>query len=92
MWKVSGTDTQAVAGKRITASYKAAYLCDFYEVSDSLFEHAVSVNLPVNWSAEDSKGFPAFVLDIIPAGHARSSLLRRFNNDMPAELDREGVR
>jgi len=83
------SDTQAVAGKRITASYKAAYLCDFYEVSDSLFEHAVSVNLPVNWSAEDSKGFPAFVLDIIPAGHARSSLLRRFNNDMPAELDRD---
>tara|TARA_R110001599_G_scaffold43803_3_gene130864 strand:+ start:2715 stop:4076 length:1362 start_codon:yes stop_codon:yes gene_type:complete len=81
------SDTHAVAGKRTTTSYKAAYLADFFEASESLFEHAVSVNLPVNWSAEDSKGFPAFIFDIIPAGHARSSLLKRFNNEIPAETD-----
>ncbi|MEZ2744912.1 HipA domain-containing protein [Halopseudomonas bauzanensis] len=76
---LSISNTQAVASTRITASYKTAYLHGFYDVIDSIFEHAVSVNLPVNWSAEETKGFPAFVLDIIPAGYAKKSLSKRFN-------------
>ncbi|WP_193075269.1 HipA domain-containing protein [Pseudomonas sp. FME51] len=84
---LSISNTQVVASARITASYKTAYLHDFYDVIDSIFEHAVSVNLPANWSAEDTKGFPAFVLDIIPAGHAKKSLIKRFNDEKPPEMD-----
>src|SRR5690606_3263304 len=51
------------------------------------FEHAASVNLPANWSAEDTRGFPAFVLDIIPAGHAKKSLSKRFNDEKPPEME-----
>ncbi len=85
--ELSISDTQRVAGTRSTTSYKTAYLHDFYQVTDSIFEYAVSVNLPVNWSAEDSKGFPAFVYDIIPAGHAKKSLLKRFNDEKPEGID-----
>lgn len=81
------SDTQAVASARMTTSYKTTYLHDFYDVTDSVFEHAVSVNLPANWSAEDTKSFPAFVLDIIPAGHAKKSLLKRFNDEKPPEMN-----
>lgn len=81
------SDTQAVTSARMTTSYKTTYLHDFYDVTDGVFEHAVSVNLPVNWSAEDTKGFPAFVLDIIPAGHAKKSLLKRFNDEKPPEMN-----
>ena len=84
---LSFSDTQKVAGTRTTASYKTAYLHDFYPVTDSIFEYAVSVNLPVNWASDDSKGFPAFVYDIIPAGHARKSLLKRFNDEKPEGMD-----
>ncbi len=85
--ELSIADTQAVAGSRITSSYKAAYLHDFYAEIESPFEQAVSVNLPVNWSPVDTKGFPAFVLDIIPAGYARKSLFKRFNDEKPPEMD-----
>nr|WP_298110771.1 HipA domain-containing protein [uncultured Pseudomonas sp.] len=85
--ELSISDTQRVADTRSTTSYKTAYLHDFYQVTDSIFEYAVSVNLPVNWSAEDSKGFPAFVYDIIPAGHAKKSLLKRFNDEKPEGID-----
>ena len=84
---LSISNTQAVASTRITASYKTAYLSDFYDVIDSTFVHAVSVNLPANWSAEDTRGFPAFVLDIIPAGHAKKSLSKQFNDEKPPEMD-----
>lgn len=85
--ELSISDTQKVAVTRSTTSYKTAYLHDFYHVTDSIFEYAISVNLPVNWSAEDSKGFPAFVYDIIPAGHAKKSLLKRFNDEKPEGID-----
>lgn len=84
---LSISDTQAVANARVTTSYKTTYLHGFYDVIDSLFEHAVSVNLPTNWSLEDTKGFPAFILNIIPAGHARKSLFKRFNDERPPEMD-----
>ena len=84
---LSFADTQKVAGARSTTAYKTAYLHDFYPLTDSIFEHAVSVNLPVNWSPEDAKGFPAFVYDIIPAGYARKSLLKRFNDEKPEGMD-----
>ncbi|QIB51802.1 type II toxin-antitoxin system HipA family toxin [Pseudomonas sp. OIL-1] len=84
---LSISGTQAVAETRVTTSYKTTYLHDFFDVIDSVFEHAVSVNLPVNWSPEDTRGFPAFILDIIPAGHARKSLIKRFNDEKPPEID-----
>ncbi|SDT89152.1 type II toxin-antitoxin system HipA family toxin [Halopseudomonas salegens] len=86
-FELSIADTQAVADSRITTSYNTAYLHDFYAEIESTFEQAVSVNLPVNWSPVDTKGFPAFILDIIPAGHARKSLLKRFHDEKPPEVD-----
>ena len=71
----------------MTASYKTTYLGEFVEAIDSIFEYAVSVNLPVSWSPVDSKGFPAFVYDVIPAGHARRSLLKRFHDEKPDGVD-----
>ncbi|HDZ56903.1 MAG TPA: hypothetical protein ENI17_06655 [Pseudomonas xinjiangensis] len=63
---------------------------------DSIFEHAVSVNLPANWSPEDTKYFPAFILDIIPAVQAIFRYSERFDlipiyDLAPMVLDAEGV-
>ncbi|MAB98410.1 MAG: toxin HipA [Pseudomonadaceae bacterium] len=84
---LSFADTAQVEGKRCALTYKAAYLGHFLDDFDSLFEPVLSVNAPMNWSPEDYVGFPAFILDIIPAGAAKRSLLRRFNDSSPAEMD-----
>ena len=84
---LSISDTHAVAAARMTTSYTSSYLHDCIEVTENIFEYAVSVNVPVNWSAVDTKGFPAFVYDIIPAGHAKASLLKRFSDEKPPEMD-----
>lgn len=84
---LSFSDPQQVAGARCTTSYRMEYLHAFYDVTENIFEYAVSVNLPVNWGSDDIKGFPAFVYDIIPAGHARKSLLKRFNDEKPEGMD-----
>jgi len=84
---LSFADAQQVAGTRCTTSYCMEYLHAFYDRTENIFEYAVSVNLPVNWSSDDSKGFPAFVYNIIPAGHARKSLLKRFNDEKPEGMD-----
>ncbi|MEH6565494.1 MAG: HipA domain-containing protein [Halopseudomonas sp.] len=84
---LSLSDTRAVADARVTATYSTAYLSDFFDATENVFEYAVSVNLPVNWNPADTKGFPAFVYDIIPAGHAKQSLLKRFNDDKPQGMD-----
>ncbi|WP_417662358.1 HipA domain-containing protein [Pseudomonas sp.] len=84
---LSFSNTQQIAATRITTSYKMEYLHAFYDMTENIFEYAVSVNLPVNWGSDDIKGFPAFVYDIIPAGHARKSLLKRFNDEKPEDMD-----
>lgn len=84
---LSFADAQQLAGTRSTVSYSTKYLSTFYDVTENIFEYAVSVNLPVNWASDDSKGFPAFVYDIIPAGHAKQSLLKRFNDEKPDGMD-----
>jgi serine/threonine-protein kinase HipA len=84
---LSFSDVQKVAGTRSTTSYTMEYLHTFYAVTENIFEYAVSVNLPVNWGVEDTNGFPAFVYDIIPAGHAKKSLLKRFNDEKPEGMD-----
>lgn len=80
-------NTRAVAGARVAASYNTTYLSDFVDLTENIFEYAVSVNLPVNWNPVDTKGFPAFIYDIIPAGHAKQSLLKRFNDEKPEGID-----
>lgn len=84
---LSFSDTQQVPGTRSTASYNTQYLSTFYGVTENIFEYAVSVNLPMNWASDDSNGFPAFVYDIIPAGYAKKSLLKRFNDEKPEGMD-----
>ncbi|WP_342246710.1 type II toxin-antitoxin system HipA family toxin [Pseudomonas sp. OTU5201] len=70
-----------------SVSYEQPYLLDFIEQMETLFEPAVSVNLPLNWNQADSKGYPAFVYDIIPAGAARKSLMRRFGGEKTDGMD-----
>ncbi|MDE3737807.1 hypothetical protein PSH28_14465 [Pseudomonas resinovorans] len=47
-------------------SYEQPYLLDFIEQMETLFEPAISVNLPLNWNQVDSRGHPAFVYDLAP--------------------------
>ncbi|MGI3131105.1 type II toxin-antitoxin system HipA family toxin [Halopseudomonas pachastrellae] len=85
--ELSLSNPGSIADVRMTASYKTTYLGEFVEATDSIFEYAVSVNLPVSWNPVDSKGLPAFVYDIIPAGHAKRSLLKRFHDEKPDGVD-----
>ena len=81
------TNTRNVAGNRCTAAYKSDYLGFFLDRMETTFEHAVSVNLPLTWEALDFDGFPPFIYDIIPAGAAKTSLLKRFHAEKPGGLD-----
>lgn len=58
------------------------YLAEYYiansDYEDSFFEHSVSVVHRLDMNINSSKGYPAFLLDIIPAGAAFRSLKKRF--------------
>jgi len=77
------TNTGNVDGARCTAAYKSDYIVAFLAQLETTFEPAVSVNLPMTWQAEDFIGFPPFIYDIIPAGAAKTSLLKRFHAEKP---------
>lgn len=81
------THIQKVDGARCTAAYRSDYLIGFLAQLESTFEQAVGVNLPLTWQPEDFTGFPPFIYDIIPAGAARTSLLKRFHAEKPAGMD-----
>ncbi|WP_338473829.1 HipA domain-containing protein [Pseudomonas sp. MS646] len=84
---LSVSDAQKVDESRCAASYAQSYLVEFIDKFETLFEPAVSVNLPLSWNPVDSKGYPPFVYDIIPAGAARKSLQRRFGGERPVGMD-----
>ena len=81
------SDVQRIAETRCTVAYDQHYLIEFIADMETLFEPAISVNLPLGWDQQDSKGFPPFVYDIIPAGAARKSLQRRFGGERPEGMD-----
>jgi len=70
-------------------TYVDDYLAQFINQRDSLLETSVSVNLELNWALRRSTGYPAFILDIIPAGAARRGLKKCFEKAKPlgTELD-----
>lgn len=70
-----------------STAYAQDYILRFIDRIESIFEPAVSVNLPVNWTSVGTKGYPAFIYDIIPAGAARKSLERRFAGEKPKGMD-----
>ena len=70
-----------------SAGYDTNYLVTFIERMDSVMEPAVSVNFPLGWNSVRGTGYPAFVYDIIPAGAAYRSLLKRFGGDKPEGVD-----
>lgn len=72
-----------------SAAYVQSYLVAFIDRVESVFEHAVSVNLPVSWTAVRETGYPAFIYDIVPAGAARKSLEARFAHEKPEGMDME---
>lgn len=78
-----------VAEGRCSAAYDQGYLLAFIESIESIFEPAVSVNLPLSWTNTDTVGYPAFVYDIVPAGAARRSLEARFGHEKPEGMDME---
>ncbi|HCF7008351.1 TPA: HipA domain-containing protein [Pseudomonas aeruginosa] len=66
-----------------SASYVQSYLLDFVDEMETRFEPAVSAGLPLGWAHFDSKGFPSFMYDIMPAGAARRSLVSQFGGEKP---------
>ncbi|MNJ43476.1 putative DNA-binding transcriptional regulator [compost metagenome] len=78
-----------VADSACSTAYSQGYLLEFIESMGSAFEPAVSVNLPLSWTATDTVGYPAFVYDIVPAGAARKSLEVRFGHEKPEGMDME---
>ena len=84
---LSTSDPQKIEASRCSVSYDPRYLVEFIGSLETMFEPAVSVNLPLTWSPVDSKGYPPFVYDIIPADAARKSLLRRFSGEKPDQMD-----
>lgn len=69
------------------------YLTEFYvnmlEHENSFFEHSVSVVHRLDMNINSSQGFPAFLLDIIPAGAAFRSLKKRFATQKPDDMSME---
>jgi len=80
-------NTKDVKDARCTTAYKSEYIVAFLAQLETTFEQAVSVNLPMTWQSEDFKGFPPFIYDIIPAGAAKTSLLKRFHAEKPAQMN-----
>lgn len=66
------------------------YLTDFYldNMADenSFFESSVSVVHRLDMNINTSQGYPAFLLDIIPAGAAFRSLKKRFASRKPDDI------
>lgn len=84
---LSVSNLQKVQESPCSVSYEQPYLLDFIGQMETLFEPAISVNLPLSWNHADSKGYPPFVYDIMPAGAARKSLINRFGGEKPDEVD-----
>lgn len=84
---LSVSDAQKVEESRCNVYYDQNYLVEFIDRLETPFELAISVNLPLSWTHVDSKGYPPFVYDIIPAGAARKSLQRRFGGERPNGMD-----
>ncbi len=82
-------NSRKVAEGACSVAYHQAYLVQFLDKIDSIFENAVSVNVPMNWTIARGIGYPAFVYDIVPAGAARRSLEARFSNEKPEGMDME---
>ncbi|AYG47988.1 type II toxin-antitoxin system HipA family toxin (plasmid) [Pseudomonas sp. Leaf58] len=70
-----------------STAYDGGYLVDFIDQLETRLEPAVSVNLPLAWDAHRDTGYPAFVYDIIPAGAAYRSLVKRFGGENTEGLD-----
>ncbi|MNY56764.1 hypothetical protein D3C86_1928760 [compost metagenome] len=62
---LSVSNLQKVQASPCSVSYEQPYLLDFIEQMETLFEPAISVNLPLNWNHVDSKGYPPFAYDIM---------------------------
>lgn len=84
---LSVSNIQKVEESRCSVSYDQHYLIEFIDKLETRFEPAISVNLPLSWNQVDSKGYPPFVYDIMPAGAARKSLLKRFAGERPDGMD-----
>ena len=84
---LSVASVEQVKAARCSVSYDQRYLIEFIDKLETPFEPAISVNLALNWDQVDSKGFPPFVYDIIPAGAARKSLQKRFGGEKPDGMD-----
>jgi len=66
------------------------YLTNYYlnnmEYENSFFENSVSVVHRLDMNINTSQGYPAFLLDIIPAGAAFRSLKKRFATRKPDDI------
>lgn len=69
--------------------YLSSYYLNNMEHEDSFFESSVSVGHRLDMNISASKGYPAFLLDIIPAGAAFRSLQKRFAARKPDDVAME---
>jgi serine/threonine-protein kinase HipA len=83
------TFEQSALGLEGTCSYgyKQAYLVDALDVMGSTLSNAVSATLPLGWDLWRLPHAPSFLFDILPAGAARRSLLKRLGGERPGDLD-----
>lgn len=72
-----------VADGMCFVAYDSDYIVANFDRAEDRCELALSVNLPLNWDHHDSKGYPAFLYDIIPSGAAKDSLESRYGRLKP---------
>ncbi|WP_434770987.1 type II toxin-antitoxin system HipA family toxin [Pseudomonas entomophila] len=74
---------ERVADGTCFVAYDSDYIIANLDRMESRCEVALSVNLPLNWDHHDSKGYPAFIYDIIPSGAAQNALETRYGRFKP---------
>ncbi|MDF3932979.1 HipA domain-containing protein [Pseudomonas citronellolis] len=80
-------DSANPAESRCSSGYRVEYLADNVDHVGSLAEHSVSVRQRLDLSVEYTRGYPAFIYDVMPSGAAFRSLRKRFASAKPDDVD-----
>lgn len=74
---------------RCTSGYLTDYVVSHIDDLDSPYEQSVSVCQRLGLNVGYSRGYPAFIHDVMPAGAAFRSLRKRFAADKPDDISLE---
>ncbi|WP_124388823.1 HipA domain-containing protein [Pseudomonas sp. R5-89-07] len=67
--------------------YRQDYLVDHLEDIQLPFSMSVSARYPLDWNVASLPSAPAFLHDIVPAGAAKRSLIRRIGHEKPEGIN-----